>query len=123
MYDMEILHRDISAGNVLLTETPNGGFLTDLEFACIRNQIIQRPAVTNLINFNLPTPNRIEGYTIPTEATSRTHTRFETTVTDKRGAVMTVSHFYVLFCRLKCFTGNSPIHGQGCINVEGEHRI
>ena len=106
MFDMDILHRDISAGNVLLTETPNGGFVTDLEFA---RQIIQRPFVTNLINFKPPIPSRTGGYTIPTEATTRTHTRFETTATVKRGAVMTVSHFYVsIVLQTKMFHSSWP---------------
>jgi len=104
MCDMDILHRDISAGNVLLTEVPNGGFVTDLEFARIRNQIIQRPAVIDLINFNPPIPSRTGGYTTPTEVTTRTHTSFESTVTGKRDAVATVSHFYVtVVLKIKMF--------------------
>jgi serine/threonine protein kinase len=47
--DQGILHRDISAGNVLLTKTQNAllrGFITDLEFARIASSTVSKSRVT-----------------------------------------------------------------------------
>ncbi|KDR77570.1 hypothetical protein GALMADRAFT_245724 [Galerina marginata CBS 339.88] len=60
--DQGILHRDISAGNILLAEAENApvrGFFCDLDFALVQS---------------------------PTETTSRNHTESESTPTFKRGA-------------------------------------
>jgi len=88
---MGILHRDISAGNVLLTEAHNGGFISDLEFARIQASTIQKREVVEEISFNPPSPHSTGGYKIPTEATQRKHTIFESTVKVERGAGMSVS--------------------------------
>ncbi|PPQ70566.1 hypothetical protein CVT25_012036 [Psilocybe cyanescens] len=50
LYDKGILHRDISPGNVLLTEIPNGGFITDVEFAHIQKSTMQNFESTVTIN-------------------------------------------------------------------------
>ena len=63
-----ILHCDISAGNVLLTEAQNGRFISDLEFARIQDSTIRERSAVENINFN---PQRIL-----TEGTQRTHTAF-----------------------------------------------
>ncbi|KIL53879.1 hypothetical protein M378DRAFT_201229, partial [Amanita muscaria Koide BX008] len=91
--DQGILHRDISAGNVLLTKTQNTplrGFLTDLEFARIASSTLSKPRV--IVTSVIGPQNRYDdrGRVVSkTEPTTRTHTTFESTVTVKRGAGMT----------------------------------
>ena len=94
--DQGILHRDISAGNVLLTKTQNTslrGFITDLEFARIEASTLSKPRV--IVKSNIGPQNNYDdqGRVLSrTEPTTRTHTMFESTVTVKRGAGMTVSY-------------------------------
>jgi len=85
-----VLHRDISAGNVLLSAVPDAepgheGFITDLEFARITT-----PALTtaNIVKTQVPPVLHPSGKY--TELTTRSHTRFET-VPVPRGAAMSVS--------------------------------
>ncbi|GJJ15493.1 hypothetical protein Clacol_009771 [Clathrus columnatus] len=84
--DQGILHRDISAGNVLLSSNPNApdsqkGFLTDLEFARIDDGTLE---TKNIIPVpSLFNPNRVKEMTAPT---TRTHT---TWTPPPRGAVLT----------------------------------
>jgi len=91
-----ILHRDISAGNVLLTMPQNGplrGFITDLEFARIDSPTLLKPesTVTSMVAPQII--NNDSGRIISlTPETSRTHIRFESSVVVKRGAGMTVSY-------------------------------
>ena len=90
-----ILHRDISAGNVLLTKTQNTslrGFIFDLEFACIEASTLSNPRV--IVKNNIGPQNNYDDrgrVLYRTEPTTRTHTTFESTITVKRGAGMTVS--------------------------------
>ena len=94
--DQGILHRDISAGNVLLTKTQNTslrGFITDLEFARIEASALSKPLV--IVKSNIGPQNNYDdrGRVLSrTEPTTRTHTTFESTVTVKRCAGMTVSY-------------------------------
>jgi serine/threonine protein kinase len=82
-----ILHRDISAGNVLLSKTnsaPFRGFITDLDFAHIKEETIQEPKVTMQ-----PSVVRQHRHLSPQPMT-RTHTIFGQKVTVKREAKITV---------------------------------
>jgi hypothetical protein len=106
--DQDILHRDISPGNVMLTEAQNAplrGFITDLEFARIESPTLLKPQRTVTINVGAQNICNDRGYVHSrTEPTTRTHTTFQSTVTVKRGAGMTVSYFDVnLFITLKEF--------------------
>ena len=88
--DQGILHHDISAGNVLLTNTqdsPLRGFITDLEFARVASSTI-----SNTIGPQNKYNDRGRFLSV-TEPTTRTDTTFESTVTVKRGAGMTVNYF------------------------------
>ncbi|KAF8968594.1 hypothetical protein BDZ97DRAFT_358403 [Flammula alnicola] len=92
-YEKAILHRDISASNILLIEMQNVGlcgFITDFDFACIKNSTIRKGEVT--VESIIDAQNRYENkgnMLSTTDATTCTHTTFESTVTVKRGAVMT----------------------------------
>ena len=94
--DQGILHRDISAGNVLLTNTQDGplrGFITDLEFARVASSTITtRVTVISTVGPQNKYNDRGRFLSV-TEPTTRTDTTFESTVTVKRGAGMTVSYF------------------------------
>lgn len=81
LHNQGILHRDISAGNVLLGTGNRYGFVMDLEFA--------HHACSSLDTKTVIEPMRRPGGGI-TEQTTRTHTKFDN-VSVKRGAVMTVS--------------------------------
>ncbi|KAF8072220.1 hypothetical protein FPV67DRAFT_1623101 [Lyophyllum atratum] len=90
--DQGILHRDISAGNVLLTANPNAsfrGFITDLEFARIESSSLAQPlTVTRTIS----PKNRYDDqgrFLYKRQETTSTHTKFASTVTVQRGANMT----------------------------------
>ncbi|GLB41613.1 hypothetical protein LshimejAT787_1002130 [Lyophyllum shimeji] len=91
--DQGILHRDISAGNVLLTANPNAslrGFITDLEFARIVSSSLTKPEVT--VTRTISPKNRYDDQgrlLFRTQGTASTHTTFASTVTVKRGASMT----------------------------------
>ncbi|KAG5650556.1 hypothetical protein H0H81_011827 [Sphagnurus paluster] len=93
LYEQGILHRDISAANVLLTATQNPrsrGFITDVEFARLSSSLIRKPQVT--VESTIGPQNRFNdrGKLLSvTEPTTRTHTTFESEVRIKRGAVMT----------------------------------
>ena len=95
--DQGILHRDISAGNVLLTNTQDGplrGFITDLEFARVASSTITTRRVT--VKSTVGPQNKYNDrgrFLSVTEPTTRTHTTFESTLTVKRGAEMTVNDF------------------------------
>jgi serine/threonine protein kinase len=95
--DQGILHRDISAGNVLLSMTQDGplrGFITDLEFARIASSTISKPRVTTTSTIGPQNRYNDRGRLLSTtQPTTRTHTTFETTVTVERGAGMTVNYF------------------------------
>ena len=94
--DQSILHRDISAGNVLLTNTQDGplrGFITDLEFARVASSTITtRVTVKSTVGPQNKYNDRGRFLSV-TEPTTRTHTIFESTVTVKRGAGKTVNYF------------------------------
>jgi serine/threonine protein kinase len=89
-----ILHRDISAGNVMLTEAQNTelrGFITDLEFARFekstvetKERTVERPVIPQK-----KYADRGESYTTTDSAISK-HTTFQSVVTIKRGAGITV---------------------------------
>jgi hypothetical protein len=108
--DQGILHRNICAGNILLTKTQNGplrGFITDLKFARIASSSITSIGPQNRYDDR----GRLLSVTEPT---TRAHTTFESTVTFKRGAGMTVNYFDKDFfsSTLKIFLGNGSIHGE-----------
>ncbi|KAF8971192.1 hypothetical protein BDZ97DRAFT_1914201 [Flammula alnicola] len=88
-----ILHRDISAGNVLLTKTENPtlrGFITDLEFARIDSPTLSKPQVTTTNTVGPVNRYGDRGNVLfRTQPTTRTHITFESTVTVKRGAGIT----------------------------------
>jgi hypothetical protein len=94
--DQGILHRDISAGNVLLTRTHNApfrGFITDMEFARIASSTLSKPRVTITRAIGPQNRDDDQGHMLSrTQPTTRTHTTFESTVTVKRGAGMTVNN-------------------------------
>ena len=90
-----VLHRDISAGNVLLTKTQNGplrGFITDLEFAHIEGPTLLKPksTVATTVGPQVKYNDSRRLIAIPPE-TNSTHTRVESSVVVKRGAGITVS--------------------------------
>jgi hypothetical protein len=115
--DQGILHRDISAGNVLLTRTQNvpfWGFITDLEFARIASSTLSKPQVT--VTSAIGPQNRYDdrGHVFSrTQPTTHTHPTFESTVTVKRGAGMTVNYFdkSSFLPHWKLFIGNGSVHG------------
>ena len=82
----------------MLTEAqsaPLRGFITDLEFARIESPTLLKPQRTVAINVGTQNKYDDQGHVHSrTEPTTRTHTTFESTVTVKRGAGMTVSYFY-----------------------------
>jgi len=85
LYDQGILHRDVSAGNILLSYEKNPqegheGFIMDVEYAHIT-----RPSL-NAVTTTLVAPVRGPGG-VMTPSMSRTHTKF---IPVKRGAAMTV---------------------------------
>ncbi|KAF8072218.1 hypothetical protein FPV67DRAFT_1667650 [Lyophyllum atratum] len=90
--DQGILHRDISAGNVLLTANPNAslrGFITDLEFARIESSSLAKP-LTVTKDISPKTRYNDQGcFLYKTHETTSTHTKFALTVTVQRGAHMT----------------------------------
>ena len=103
--DQGILHCDISVGNVLLTRTQNApvhSFITNLEFARIAGSTLSKPRVT--VTSAIGPQNRYDdrGHVLSrAQPTTRTHTTFESTVTVKRGAGMTVNYLnknYFLPC-------------------------
>ncbi|GJJ15510.1 hypothetical protein Clacol_009788 [Clathrus columnatus] len=107
--DQNILHRDISAGNVLLSSNPNApdsqkGFLTDLEFARIDDETLETK--NNIPVPFLPNPNRAKEMTIPT---TRTHT---TWTPPPRGAVLTGTVQFMACELVSGFLGENqqPIH-------------
>ncbi|GJJ15501.1 hypothetical protein Clacol_009779 [Clathrus columnatus] len=106
--DQNILHRDISAGNVLLSSNPNTpdsqkGFLTDLEFARIDDGILETKSIIPVPSlFN---PNRVREMTVPT---TRTHT---TWTPPPRGAVLTGTIQFMALELVSSISGGSqPIH-------------
>jgi hypothetical protein len=87
--DQGILHRNICAGNILLTKTQNGplrGFITDLKFARIASSTITSIGPQNRYDDR-------EALLSSTQPTTSTHTTFESTVTVERDAGMTVNYF------------------------------
>ncbi|KAH9943569.1 hypothetical protein B0H21DRAFT_492197 [Amylocystis lapponica] len=83
-----ILHRDISAGNVLLSaaaqpENGHEGFITDIEFAHF-----SQPSVKAAVTKTIAVAPVVGPSGVLTEPTIRTHTIFYT-VSVKRGAAMT----------------------------------
>lgn len=120
---MHILHCDISAGNVLLTETQDGplrGFITDVECAHIESTMLLQPRMTVTTTFPIQTQfnSREEPLANRTNSTIRTHTWFESEVEIKRGACMTVSVIDTecFVFTPKDFQGNRPIYGQSLID-------
>ncbi|GJJ15502.1 hypothetical protein Clacol_009780 [Clathrus columnatus] len=106
--DQNILHRDISAGNVLLSSNPNApdsqkGFLTDLEFARIDDGTLETKSIIPVSSlFN---PNRVREMTVPT---TRTHT---TWTPPPRGAVLTGTIQFMALELVRSLSGGSqPIH-------------
>ncbi|KAF8804950.1 hypothetical protein BYT27DRAFT_7169707 [Phlegmacium glaucopus] len=89
--DQGILHRDISAGNVMLIEAQNTelrGFITDLEFARIEGSTLRERTVEGPAIPQKKYADQGGSYTT-TESAIRTHTTFQSTVTIKKGAGMT----------------------------------
>ncbi|KAF8971209.1 hypothetical protein BDZ97DRAFT_1346930 [Flammula alnicola] len=86
-----ILHRDISAGNVLLTEAQNAplrGFISDLEFAHFDSPTLSKPHVNITSTVGPVSRYGDRGNVLSTtQPTPLTHITFESTV--KRGADMT----------------------------------
>jgi hypothetical protein len=114
--DQGILHRDVSAGNIMLpAETPPEagaeGFLMDLEFARIKRSSLGTRTFTVL-------PVRTPSGDI-TAPTIRSHTIFGPDV--MRGAVMTVRlprcHAAVDLLKITVTVGNRTVHG--CGNLAG----
>ena len=108
-----ILHRDISAGNVLLAseqspEPGHEGFVMDIEFAHHQHSEIQTEVTTVI-----PVASIRGRGGVMTEPTERTHKRFDT-VSVKRGAAMTVSFIYVtlLYPSHAAPSGHGAIHGR-----------
>ncbi|KAL6298072.1 hypothetical protein BKA93DRAFT_744886 [Sparassis latifolia] len=85
LYQQGILHRDVSAGNVLLSAKPGGSaFITDLEFAyLVAKTVIPQTTVT------LPVSPRLHPSGKYTEPTTRIHTTFGAEKPVLRGAAMT----------------------------------
>jgi hypothetical protein len=91
LFELGILHRDISAGNILLSagvEPEEGceGFLMDLEFAHVSSPSL------NDINIIRVAPLRHPSGHL-TNATTRTHIKFDK-VAVQHGAAMTVKASY-----------------------------
>ncbi|GJJ15486.1 hypothetical protein Clacol_009764 [Clathrus columnatus] len=107
--DQNILHRDVSAGNILLSSNPNApdsqkGFLTDLEFARIDDETLE---TKNIIPVPpLQNPNRVKEMTVPT---TRTHT---TWTPPPRGAVLTGTIQFMAYELVSSFLAKTqqPIH-------------
>jgi len=80
----------------MLTEDQNvlpRGFITDLEFARLESATIPKPQRTVTINVGAQNKYDDWGHVCSrTEPTTRTHINFQSTVTVKRGAGMTVSY-------------------------------
>lgn len=80
----------------MLTETQNvllRGFITDLEFARLESPTVSMPQRTVTINVGAQNKYDDRGHVHSrTEPTTRTHIHFQSTVTVKRGAGMTVSY-------------------------------
>ena len=94
MYAQGILHRDVSAGNILLScekspKTGHEGFLMDVEYAHIAQSSVGVETKMHVAPVRGP-----GGMMMP--ATTRTHTKFTPI---KRGAAMTVglSLHFILF--------------------------
>jgi len=90
----------------MLTEAQNillRGFITDLEFARLENPTVSKPQRTATINVGAPNKYDDRGHAhCRTEPTTRTHIHFQSTVTVKRGAGMTVSHLDAkAFCHIE----------------------
>jgi len=105
-------------GNILLTKTENRllrGFITDLEFARIENPTFSKPQVT--VTRNIGPQNKYDDrlhVVARTQPTTRTHTTFESMVTGKRGAGMTVSYLDAeSFSTLKAFHREQPSSWPG----------
>ncbi|GLB41537.1 hypothetical protein LshimejAT787_1001370 [Lyophyllum shimeji] len=118
-----ILHRDISAGNVLLTANPNAslrGFITDLEFARIESSSLTKPEVT--VTRTISPKNRYDArgrLLFRTQGTTSTHTTFASTVTVKRGASMTGTAQFMAHAILEASTEtNAPLVHQAKHDVE-----
>lgn len=82
LYNQGILHRDVSAGNMLLSIDPNAnddnaGFITDIEYALVADEVIVLPVE--------PVRGPDGRMTLPT---TRTLTKFRPV---KHGAAMMVS--------------------------------
>lgn len=88
-----ILHRDISAGNILLAMNQDGplrGFITDLEFACID---ITKPQVITITTVSPQDKFNNHGHAVSkTEPMTHMHITFESKVEVERGAPMTVCY-------------------------------
>ncbi|KDR72581.1 hypothetical protein GALMADRAFT_1343166 [Galerina marginata CBS 339.88] len=116
LYDRGILHRDISAGNILLIEAQNApirGFLSDLEFARVKSPNMRTREVRVRSDIS-PQPKYNERGQIyaMTEPTTREYTKFESTVTLKRGAGMTgTAQFMAREILESDSTGKSVVHG------------
>jgi serine/threonine protein kinase len=109
LYDQGILHRDVSAGNILLSYEKNPregceGFITDVEYAHVT-----RPSLDSVTTTHVA-PVRGPGG-VMTPPMTRTHTKF---IPVKRGAAMTVR--LLALCRLLIVAfnislGNGPVYG------------
>jgi hypothetical protein len=72
---------------------PLKGFITDLEFARLDSPTVSLPQRTVTINVGAQSKYNDRGHAHSrTQPTTRTHIHFQSTVTVKRGAGMTVSY-------------------------------
>jgi hypothetical protein len=84
----------------MLTEAQNAplrGFITDLGFARIEIESLTPSKPQRTVTINVGAQNKYDdqGHVHSrSEPTTRTHTTFQSTVTVKRGAGITVSYFY-----------------------------
>lgn len=108
MCEQGILHRDISAGNILLSSLDSKGFLTDLEFAQFDSETVVVKTTTRVEPIA-----RHSGSSNFTEAATRTHTKFDVVV--PRGAAISVRRYTLSshnHTNLSCSpTGHRPVHG------------
>ncbi|KAH9942890.1 hypothetical protein B0H21DRAFT_810613 [Amylocystis lapponica] len=103
-----ILHRDISAGNVLLSaaaqpENGHEGFITDIEFA-----YFSRPSIEIAVTKTIAVAPVVGPRGILTKPTTQTHTSFDT-VSVKRGAAITGTVQFMALALLFAIKTNTTI--------------
>ncbi|THH07610.1 hypothetical protein EW146_g9263 [Bondarzewia mesenterica] len=107
LYDQGILHRDISAGNILLAAHPlnapqgHEGFITDLEFARVEGEILTAESTVEQV----PSMINLNDSTVPM---TRVRTQF-TSAGAQRGAIMTGTLQFMATELLKAIKNKTPI--------------